>query len=152
MKKFYDLLDTRYSLPLLVKIAPFTDTTPHVGIEIKGKRLYSGPVTKEIDLTHSIYNDDSIDLKITISGKDYNKDQESALMFKTMIIDQVDVTSYVIQNAVYKTDMPWETYDKPTNHLGWNGQWSFASDKPFFHIKHDIKNYGWLLVPELSKD
>jgi hypothetical protein len=152
MKKFYELLDTRYSLPVSIKIAPFGGTTPHVDVEIKGKRLHRGRLTTEIDVNHNIYTTDMIDLKITIAGKDYNKENESAALFKTMIIDDVDVTSYVTRNAIYKTDMPWGVYDRPTDHLGWNGVWSFISQKPFFHIKHEIKNYGWLLMPELSKN
>jgi hypothetical protein len=147
MKKFYELLDTRFPLPITVVLTPISDTPPHVELIINGTGVYAGRPTNATHIDHRVFSDENISIELIISGKIYNMDSTSAVVLESLRMDGVETVPYLSRHAVYQTDQAWGVYDKPTSHLGWNGRWRFDVGKPFFHIKHEIKNHGWLLTP-----
>jgi hypothetical protein len=150
MKKFYELLDTKFQLPVFLKLTPLTEKSPHVEVRLNNHRMYAGNPITEVAIHHYISSRDFIKLTFTITGKNYTEDNTSAIIFQALTVDGVDLKPHVTQRAEYKTDQDWGVYDKPTDHFGWNGTWYFESNKPFFHLKHEIKNYGWMLTPKTT--
>ena len=85
-----------------------------------------------------------IKIVITLYGKNYLEDSESALIIEHLDLDDFAVVPNWTQLANYTND---RRDNQPTNYLGFNGHWTFNIDKPFYIWKHHITGQGWLFEP-----
>ena len=147
MKKFYELLDTRFPLRATVVLKPITEMPPMINLKINGRQVYEGHPKTETKIEHEIFNNENVRIELMISDKKYTDNRDSAVLLDSLVIDGVEMSTHASLNAVYQTDQAWGVYKGVTTHFGWNGTWIFDPGKPFYHVKHEIKNYGWLLSP-----
>jgi len=85
-----------------------------------------------------------IKIVLTLYGKNYLKDSESALIIDSLDFDNFPIVPNWTQLANYTND---KNDNQPTSYLGYNGHWTFAIDKPFYLWKHQITGQGWLFEP-----
>ena len=143
MKNFSELLATDLKLDFRLELAPFHSALD-VSVWINGQLVYDDVLTKEFDYYAQLNLLDPIDLRICVQGKDYSKDSQSAVLIKSIRIDDFDISPNWTQLAVYNND---HNYTEPTTHLGFNGEWQYNIPEPFYRWKHKITGQGWLLTP-----
>lgn len=143
MKNFLELLATDLRLDFKLELEPFHSALD-VAVWINGQLVYDDVLTKEFDYSAQLNLSDPIDLRICVQGKDYSKDNQSAVLIKSIRIDDFDISPNWTQLAVYNND---HNYTEPTTHLGFNGEWQYNIPEPFYQWKHKITGQGWLLTP-----
>ena len=142
MKNFSELLATELWLDFKLELEP-VHSALDVAVWLNGQLVYD-VLTKEFNYSAQLNILESINLRIFVQGKDYSKDSQSAVLIKSVRIDDFDIIPNWTQLAVYNND---HNYTDPTTHLGFNGEWQYNIPEPFYQWKHKITGQGWLLTP-----
>jgi hypothetical protein len=143
MKNFSELLATDLQLEFELKLEPHHSPLS-VRVWLNNNLIYNSLLEKSFTYAARLNLLDPIDLKISVLGKDYNLDNQSAVLIKTFKIDDFEILLNWTQLAVYDND---HNYTDPTTHLGFNGSWQYLIPEPFYQWKHKITGQGWLLTP-----
>jgi len=148
MKSFYDLLDTNNRLHYNIAVKPLFKTRPPVvSITINDETIHDGGIQNTLKHKGSFAPQDSLSLVIRLYGKHYNLDHVSAVVLESFTVDGFEVKEHMTHRSSYVHDSM-DKHNGITDHIGWNGTWSFKIDVPFYHFKHLITNRGWLLQPK----
>jgi hypothetical protein len=127
-----------------------------LGIKLVGKPRYKIQINNVV-YEHLALNDknqativakcpllDPIKIVLTLYGKNYLEDSESALIIDYLDFDNFSIVPSWTQLASYTND---KNDNQPTSYLGYNGHWAFSLDQPFYRWKHQITGQGWLFEP-----
>lgn len=144
MKNFLDLLDIEYFLDFELYLEPYQSTSLNVTININGDEVFNNCLSKNLKIQRKLDTLSPVKTSIDISGKDYNNNSQAAIIIKKLSIDGFELHQRWTHLSKYNND---HNYTNPTNHLGFNGKWTFDIDKPFYQWKHIITGQGWLLTP-----
>lgn len=143
MKNFSELLATDFELEFELELEPYHSPLT-VQVWLNNNLIYNNLLKKSFAYAARLNLLGPIDLKISVKDKDYNLDNQSAVLIKTFKIDDFEILPNWTQLAVYDND---HNYVDPTTHLGFNGQWQYLISEPFYQWKHKITGQGWLLTP-----
>lgn len=143
MKNFSELLATDLNLDFKLELTPFHSALD-VSVCINGQTVYDDLLAKDFKYATQLSLLNPISIRICIQGKDYALDSQSAVLLKTIKIDDFDLIPNWTHLSSYKND---HNYTEPTTHLGFNGEWQLDIPEPFYRWKHKITGQGWLLTP-----
>jgi len=87
---------------------------------------------------------DSIEIEISMMGKEYSQTQETAVIIESVNIDGFEIVPNWTHLAVYNSE---RGLQGPTSYLGFNGSWKLTIDRPFYQWRHLVTGQGWLLEP-----
>lgn len=150
MKNFSELLATETVIPVSVAIEPITyNGDPHAWIVINGLTVYRNSLSFPISVTVDIPLLEPIDIEIGMSDKIYNEQAETAVIIKSICIDNFEIVPNYTQWAQYQNE---RDFNSPTSYLGFNGTWRLSTAEPFYQWHHRITGQGWLLEPVLQKN
>ena len=79
---------------------------------------------------------------IELKNKIYDKDNQTAVIIRSLQIDGIDLVPRFDYLAEYVND---HGNNNPTNYLGFNGKWTLTFDRPFYQWLHQATGQGWLL-------
>ena len=143
MKNFSELLATDLELDFKLELAPFHSALD-VAVWLNGQLAYDDLLTKDFEYSAQLSLLNPISIRICVQGKDYALDSQSAVLIKSIRIDDFDLIPNWTQLSSYTND---HNYTDPTTHLGFNGEWQYNIPEPFYQWKHKITGQGWLLTP-----
>jgi hypothetical protein len=86
----------------------------------------------------------SIEIEISMMGKEYSQAQETAVIIESVNIDGFEIVPDWTHLAVYNSE---RGVQGPTSYLGINGSWQLTIDRPFYQWRHRVTGQGWLLEP-----
>jgi hypothetical protein len=149
MHNFLDLLATKnICLAVHLELHPIIHNgVPDLSISINNINHYQKPVSEVVTIDATVPLLDPLSVTLTMSGKKYCKTAETAVIVKSLMIDQIELTNF------YDQCVPCITYQNDQNvdyqgfYLGFNGTWCFELDQPFYRWLHTATGQGWLLEP-----
>jgi hypothetical protein len=145
MKNFLDLLDIDPTIDIFLKLCPIgIGGDPEVVVLIDGQMLHAGVVSQDWEVTVSHKLIEPISISISLANKRYQLEKETAVLIETLQIDGHDMIPGFTHYAHYVND-----HDRAVigSYLGWNGTWTFETQKPFYQWLHQATGQGWLLEP-----
>ena len=139
MKTYLDLQAIDY--PLKVHLELEMVGTPDFTLTVDGQsadylQTEALVFDYEFDLTKTFA------ISIELKNKDYYAPEETAVMIKTLSIDNTDIFPRYGYLAEYDND---HGFTDATNYLGFNGKWTLTIDRPFYRWLHKHTGQGWLL-------
>jgi hypothetical protein len=145
MHNYLKTLDTKQVLKAKVKFQPIFDNgLPHLEVECNGVRKYNNDLGHTLAIYINFEMLETFELTVTMSGKKYSSEKETAIVIEEFVIEGFDIIPYLNQ-ATYVND---QNYNGSTsNYIAFNGIWNFKIDEPFYHWIHKISGQGWLLTP-----
>lgn len=145
MNVFSDLLAIEYRISVRITLCPIMQNgAPCVRTICNDRMLFQGHLLKEQTLATTVDLLEPIDLSIELSSKKYCAEKETAVIIKSVMIDDFDIVPAWTHLAAYKND---KDNTDPTSYLGFNGIWQLAISEPFYLWRHRITGQGWLLEP-----
>jgi hypothetical protein len=141
MKNFYELPDTK-DIDVDINIMSKSDNgIPVVKVDLNDNILYYNKLSGNLLLSSKISICDPININISLSRKIH---KNTEIIIKSIKIDGIELIPKYNFYTQYIND-----YDNniKTNHLGFNGIWTFYTNKPFYQWLHQASNQGWLLTP-----
>ena len=135
MKNYSDLTVT----DLKVNIELGSVGNPDFTVDIKSENQHFTPTVNQ---TYYIDLLTPFTITIELMNKDYNVDNETAVIIQRLSIDNIDIIPKYTHLAVYDND---HGFTDPTNYLGFNGKWTLTIDRPFYQWLHQARSQGWLL-------
>lgn len=145
MHNFLETLDTNQSLPIKVVVSSITGNgIPEVSVIVNQQTLFSGPLEDTVTLTTNVSLLDSIELSVTMQGKKYSANQETAVTVDSFTVDNVELIPTHQLHVDYQND---QGQNVKSHYLGFNGIWSFCIDEPFYNWLHRATWQGWILQP-----
>jgi len=82
-------------------------------------------------------------VEIELRNKIYTSEYETAVLVKSLSIDNINIIPTYTQLVDYVND---RDFIDPTNYLGFNGKWTLTINRPFYHWLHQVQAQGWLLT------
>ena len=145
MKNFLELLATNLSIDLELVLQPIINNgAPYVEVVIDGKQIYSHAMAKSTVFRVSTLLLNPLDISITLSGKQYSAEQETAVVVESLKVDGFDLVPRYLDQVQY-------THDQGSSiggaYIGFNGSWLLKHKIPFYQWKHTATGQGWLLTP-----
>lgn len=145
MHNYLKTLDTNCTIKVKLKLKPIIENgAPTVAVRINDSFLVRAGITEEVAIVTDIGLMDNLEVSITMDGKRYSADKETAVIIEEFTIDGISMLPLHTGHAVYTND---QNYNEPTNYLGFNGTWAFILNEPFYHWRHAVTGQGWLLTP-----
>lgn len=140
MKTYSDLQDIDQSIDVKIILRPIGLPNVSAGInqDFSNYLGLSAPVV----LDYRVRLLDNIDIVIKLYNKQYNIDNEIAVIIDDIAIDNISVIPRFDYLAEYIND---HNNTNPTSYLGFNGIWRLNIDQPFYHWLHKHTGQGWLL-------
>jgi hypothetical protein len=136
MNNYLDLLDTDTNLRLSIDLNLVGN--PDYIIKINDKIIDNNIIiNKQLPLLNPIV------VEIELRNKIYTSEYETAVMIKSLLIDNINIIPTYTQLADYVND---RDFTSPTNYLGFNGKWTLTIDRPFYQWLHQVQGQGWLLT------
>lgn len=148
MKKFSDLQDIdKLSIRIHVAISHrYESQPPRCSLRINQRELYNNQIiTNDTGAVFHVGLLDAICIEVELHEKDYNQDHTTAVILKSVVIENIDLVPGLIHHARYIND---HNFNQPTTELGFNGIWQFFIDEPFYQWHHRVTGQGWLLKPQ----
>lgn len=146
MKTFLELLDTEQYICLWLELLPVLDNgVPDVTVVINGMNHVHQQLDKPLTLVQALPLLDPVVIEITMAGKKYSPDKETAIIIDRFEIDRFAITPDYAEYATYEND---QNVDATTSYLGFNGTWTFDTKVPFYQWMHQATKQGWLLSPK----
>ena len=142
MKTYSDLPVTKLKLTVDLEIVGQPDfTLSAIPCKVTNQRFIQCEFKQ---ITQSYYIDLSTPFTFTIElmNKDYNSDNETAVIINRLSVDNILIIPEYTQYAIYSND---HNYTNPTNYLGFNGKWTLTFDRPFYQWLHQARSQGWLI-------
>ena len=145
MHSFLETLDTNQLLPVKIVISPIVDNgIPNVTVTINQQALFHGQLVDTVELTTNVSLLDSIDLSVTMQGKEYSAERETAVTIDAFTVDNVELIPAHQLHVDYHND---QNQNVKSHYLGFNGAWSFRINEPFYNWLHRATWQGWILQP-----
>jgi hypothetical protein len=145
MKNFSELLATNLSIDIELVLRPVIDNgAPHVEVVIDGKQIYSHVMLKSTVFCVSTLLLNPVDISITMSGKQYSVEQETAVVIESLKVDGFDLVPRYLDQVQYAHD---QGQGPAGAYIGFNGHWQLKHESPFYQWKHTATGQGWLLTP-----
>ena len=143
MTVFSELLATEHSLTIKIQLSPIVDNgVPICAVKINNSVEYYAQLLDTITLTKQMPLLESVDIEISMFDKKYSDERETAVVIKSILIDEFEIVPYYTYLAEYIND---HDYNRATSYLGFNGTWRLTIDRPFYQWQHQATNQGWLL-------
>lgn len=139
MKTYSDLTDIDHRLQIRLLLEPVG--TPEISVMTPGGFSYCKlfkPAT--IETQADLLNPFSI--SVELKNKIYSPDHETAVIIKSLQIDDIELVPRFDYLATYKND---NDHAGPTSYLGFNGCWTLTIDRPFYQWLHQATAQGWLI-------
>lgn len=145
MKNFSELLATNLSIDLELVLRPVIDNgAPYVDVVIDGKQIYSHAMVKSTVFRVSTLLLNPLDISITLSGKQYSVEQETAVVIESLKVDGFDLVPRYLAQVKYAHE---QGQGPAGAYIGFNGLWQLKHMIPFYQWKHTATGQGWLLTP-----
>ena len=143
MTVFSELLATEHSLTIKIQLSPIVDNgVPICAVRINDSVEYYGQLLDSITLVKQLSLLEIFDIKISMLDKRYSEERETAIIIKSILIDDFEIVPYYTHLAKYNND---HNYNLATSYLGFDGTWQLSIDRPFYQWQHQATNQGWLL-------
>jgi len=143
MTVFSELLATEHSLTIKIQLSPIVDNgVPICAVRINDSVEYYGQLLDSITLVKQLSLLEIFDIKISMLDKRYSEERETAIIIKSILIDDFEIVPYYTHLAKYNND---HNYNQATSYLGFDGTWQLSIDRPFYQWQHQATNQGWLL-------
>ena len=147
MQTLYDLTATLAKTSVTVRMTLELVGSPRYKIRINDT-VYEHLVSndkKQASLVVDCPLREPIKIVVTLYGKSYQEDSQSALIIHSLNLDGFEIVPGWTQLADYQND---RGANAPTNYLGFNGHWTLTIPEPFYIWRHRITGQGWLLNPK----
>jgi hypothetical protein len=145
MKNFSELLATDVFVTVTVTIEPIVfNGDPEAWIIINGRKVYHNCLSFAMSASTKVPVLDPIEIEIGMSNKLYNEYAETAVVIKSVCIDDFEIVPNYTHLAQYQNE---RNIDTPTSYLGFNGVWRLSTVEPFYLWHHRVTGQGWLLEP-----
>jgi len=146
MKNFYDLQDISTTIDVVLELEVIdTNGEPTVEIFLNESKLYEKcPLNGFRRFYTSLKLMDTAKLEISMSNKQYNAEKETAIIIKSLKIDNIEIIPTYNHLVDYQND---HNKNITTNYLGYNGKWTLHIDRPFYQWYHQVSSQGWILTP-----
>ena len=145
MKNFSELLATDVFVTVTVTIEPIVfNGDPTAWIIINGRKVYHNRLLFAVSASVEVPVLDPIEIEIGMSNKLYNEYAETAVVIKSVCIDDFEIVPNYTHLAQYQNE---RNINSPTSYLGFNGVWQLATVEPFYLWHHRVTGQGWLLEP-----
>ena len=141
MKTYSDLQDIDQLIN--VKINLRTVGSPDVIVEINQHRYAHTGLSTPITVEYRVGLLDNINVVIKLRNKEYNINNETAVIIDNITIDDIDIVPKFDYLATYVND---HNNNNPTSYLGFNGTWQLNINQPFYRWLHKHTGQGWLLT------
>ena len=141
MKTYSDLQDIDQLIN--VKINLRTVGSPDVIVEINQHRYEHTGLSTPITVEYRVGLLDNINVVIKLRNKEYNINNETAVIIDNITIDDIDIVPKFDYLATYVND---HNNNNPTSYLGFNGTWQLNINQPFYRWLHKHTGQGWLLT------
>ena len=143
MTVFSELLATEHSLTIKIQLSPIVDNgVPICAVKINNSVEYYAQLLDTITLTKQMPLLEPVDIEISMFDKKYSDERETAVVIKSILIDEFEIVPYYTYLAEYIND---HDYNQATSYLGFNGNLRLTIDRPFYQWQHQATNQGWLL-------
>jgi hypothetical protein len=144
MTVFSELLATKHSLTIKIQLSPIVDNgVPICAVRINDSVEYYGQLLDSITLVKQLSLLEIFDIKISMLDKRYSEERETAVVIKSILIDDFEIIPHYTHLIDYDND---HNYNRATSYLGFNGTWRLSIDRPFYQWRHQVTNQGWLLT------
>jgi hypothetical protein len=145
MKNFSELLATDVFVTITVAIDSIRyNGDPTAWIVINGRKVYHNRLSFAMSFSTKVPVLDPIEIEIGMSNKLYNEYADTAVVIKSICIDDFDIVPNYVHLAQYQNE---RNIDTPTSYLGFNGVWRLSTVEPFYLWHHRVTGQGWLLEP-----
>ena len=142
MKNFSDLLATDLHLDLVLTAEPVG--IPDVEIWINQQLIHQEQLLESITISTQLPLLIGLSVSVKLKNKVYSLESETAVVLNKLSIDGFDLIPRFTHLAQYNND---HDYNKPTSYIGFNGEWKFEVDRPFYQWRHVNTGQGWLFQP-----
>jgi hypothetical protein len=146
MNNYLDLLainNTNIKIELIIDCI-VDNGAPDLKVLINNQELYNKPINQEITFNYKLALLDNLSVQLRMSNKTYSADKETAVIIKSLKIDNYQMVGYYDSMVNYIND---QNIDYRGFYLGFNGVWQFKIDQPFYRWWHRQSGQGWLLEP-----
>lgn len=146
MKNFLDQLDIEQNcVTVTVKLQVIGNNGfPGASIRVNQDVVEYVQLLTAVEQQFKVDLKDSIEIEISMMGKEYSQMQETAVIIESMDIDGFEIVPNWTHLAVYNSE---RGVQGPTSYLGINGSWKLTIDRPFYQWRHLVTGQGWLLEP-----
>jgi hypothetical protein len=142
MKNFSDLLATDPQLDLELAAEPVG--IPDVEIWVNQNLIYQGQVLEPITVSTKLPLLAGFSVMVKLKNKVYTSESETAIVLTRFSVDGFDLVPQFTHLARYNND---HDFKDPTSYIGFNGEWKFEIDRPFYQWRHVNTGQGWLFQP-----
>ena len=142
MKNFSDLLATDLQLDLVLVAEPIG--VPDVEIWINQQLIHQGQVSAPITVSTQLPLLTGFSVIVKLKNKVYTSESETAIVLTRLCVDVFDISPQFTHLAQYNND---HAFNEPTSYIGFNGEWKFEVDRPFYQWRHVNTGQGWLFQP-----
>jgi hypothetical protein len=146
MKNFLDQLDIeQHCVTVAVKLQVIGNNGfPGASIRVNRDVVEYVQLLTTVEQQFKVGLKDSIEIEISMMGKEYSQTQETAVIIESVDIDGFEIVPNWTHLAVYNSE---RGLQGPTSYLGINGSWKLTIDRPFYQWRHLVTGQGWLLEP-----
>ena len=146
MKNFLDQLDIeQHCITVTVKLQVIGNNGfPGASIRVNQDVIEYIQLLTTVEQQFKVELKDTIEIEISMLGKEYSQTQETAVIIESVNIDGFEIIPRWTHLAVYNSE---RGLQGPTSYLGINGSWKLAIDRPFYQWRHLVTGQGWLLEP-----
>jgi hypothetical protein len=139
MKTYYDLQAIDQILSIKLIIEPVGRPTIFVKI---CNNTVAGTLLETTDISGHVNLLEPFSIEVELQHKDYTMSEETAILIKSLQVDDIDLIPKFTHLATYSND---KNHKDPSNYLGFNGKWTLTIDRPFYQWLHQATGQGWLL-------
>lgn len=140
MKTYSDLQDIDQSIDIKINLHPVG--RPNVQTKINQSSTDFIGLTRPMVIDYRVGLLDNIDIVIELYDKEYDIDNETAVIIDNISVDNINIIPRFDYLAKYIND---HNNNNPTSYLGFNGTWRLNIGRPFYHWLHEHTGQGWLL-------
>ena len=146
MKNFLDQLDIeQHCVIVTVKLQVIGNNGfPGASIRVNQDVVEYVQLSTTVKHQFKVELTNSIEIEISMMGKEYSQAQETAVIIESVNIDGFEIVPDWTHLAVYNSE---RGVQGPTSYLGINGSWQLTIDRPFYQWRHRVTGQGWLLEP-----
>ena len=139
MKNYSDLPDIDSGIVVRLELEPVGAPMIRFGVD---EHIIDYVLTETISLDYEVKLTSPFTVIIELYNKDYNADNETAVIIRVLSVDNISIIPEYTQYARYDND---HGFTDPTNYLGFNGKWTLTFDRPFYQWLHQARSQGWLI-------
>jgi hypothetical protein len=139
MKNYLDLPATDSFITVQLELEPVGTPMTRFGVD---EHIIDYTLTETLSLDYEVKLTNPFTVIIELYNKNYNADNETAVIIRRLSVDNISIIPEYTQYAVYDND---HGFTDPTNYLGFNGKWTLTFDLAFYQWLHQARSQGWLI-------